>query len=148
MTTFTPRSARTALLLLFLGGLLAPPQIGTARADACDGDCNVDGAVTVDEILTMVQIALGEMAMAGCPAGDRDGDGGVAIDELVSALGTVMSGCILQTTGAPSATPVEATATATIAFPTETAVATATESIPTATDSIPTATSIPTETEP
>ncbi len=35
---------------------------------ACVGDCNADGAVTVDELLLGVNIALGSAAATACAA--------------------------------------------------------------------------------
>jgi hypothetical protein len=61
-------------------------------APACVGDCNGDGAVTVDEIITMVSVALGE-AGAECGAGDRDGDGEITVDEILAAIDHALNGC-------------------------------------------------------
>jgi hypothetical protein len=65
-----------------------------ARAlDACTGDCNVNGAVTVNELVTGVSIALGETALGGCGAFDGNQDGEVTVDELVMAVGNALVGC-------------------------------------------------------
>jgi hypothetical protein len=68
---------------------LISPFALTARgvcAPRCVGDCNRDGAVTIDELIVGVQIALGAFAVGRCAAMDADGDGGVAINELVLAV--------------------------------------------------------------
>jgi hypothetical protein len=44
-----------------------------APSPGCVGDCNHDRSVTVDEILTMVNIALGNADVSACPVGN-DGD--------------------------------------------------------------------------
>jgi hypothetical protein len=60
---------------------------------SCLGDCNGDGEVTVDEIITMVNIALGAAQPSGCAAGDGNGDGEVTVDEIVSAVNRALGGC-------------------------------------------------------
>jgi DNA-binding beta-propeller fold protein YncE len=50
------------------------------------GDCNHDGRVTIDELITGVNIALGSSALADCPSFDTDGDAQVSIDELIQAV--------------------------------------------------------------
>jgi hypothetical protein len=60
---------------------------------SCVGDCNVDGSVTVDEIVRMVNIALGQQDVSICPAADRDGSGTVTVDEIVQAVNNALNGC-------------------------------------------------------
>jgi hypothetical protein len=64
-----------------------PPTSG------CAGDCGGDGQVTVDEILTMVNIALGNVQVSTCEGGDADGDGQISIDEILRAVNNAMNGC-------------------------------------------------------
>jgi hypothetical protein len=64
-----------------------------APAPACRGDCNGDGAVTVDEMITGVAIALGEADLGACRVLDADGDGAVTIDELVAAATNLLDDC-------------------------------------------------------
>ena len=59
----------------------------------CPGDCNHDGAVTIDELLTSVGIALGTADISACPASDLNGDEMISIDELVAAVNRVLNGC-------------------------------------------------------
>jgi hypothetical protein len=59
----------------------------------CVGDCNHDREVTVDEILTMVNIALGNSPLSECTAADADGDGQVAVNEILSAVNAALNGC-------------------------------------------------------
>src|SRR5205823_835653 len=40
----------------------------------CGGDCNADGQVSVDELVSLLSISLGRMPLSSCPAGDTDGD--------------------------------------------------------------------------
>jgi Ca2+-binding EF-hand superfamily protein len=59
----------------------------------CSGDCNGDEAVTIDELIKGVNIALGIFSPGECPAFDRNGDGAVRIDELVRAVANALVGC-------------------------------------------------------
>ncbi len=59
----------------------------------CTGDCGGDGEVTVDEIVRMVNIALGAAAVDQCAAGDANGDGEITIDEIVAAVNKALAGC-------------------------------------------------------
>jgi hypothetical protein len=65
----------------------------TPGAVSCLGDCGGDGLVTVDELLKMVNIALGLAAIENCLAGDANDDGQITIDELVSAVNHALTGC-------------------------------------------------------
>jgi ELWxxDGT repeat protein len=62
-----------------------------ALAPHCVGDCDSDGAVTIDELVRGVGIAL--EGGAGCVAFDRNGDGATGIAELVGAVGAAQGGC-------------------------------------------------------
>ncbi len=59
----------------------------------CVGDCSGDGSVTVDEIVTMVNIALNLGPVSSCLAGDSSGDGRVTVDEILTAVNNALSGC-------------------------------------------------------
>ena len=55
----------------------------------CVGDCKRDGQITVDDILTMVNIALGtapcsDCVVAHCP---------VTIDQILTAVNNALNGC-------------------------------------------------------
>ena len=58
---------------------------------ACVGDCNTKGAVTVDDILTMVNIALGNEDVSTCIAGDASGDGMITVDEILTAVNNALN---------------------------------------------------------
>lgn len=62
-------------------------------AGACTGDCSRDGSVTVDEIVVMVNIALGVFDVSSCPPGDPSGDGTVTVDEILRAIQHALGGC-------------------------------------------------------
>ena len=46
-----------------------------ASNGSCAGNCDGDGAVTIDEILTMANMVPGRSVASGCAAGDPNGDG-------------------------------------------------------------------------
>ena len=60
---------------------------------ACTGNCNAGLEVTVDEILTMVNIALGNAPLLDCEAADANHDGQVTIDEVLTAVNMALNGC-------------------------------------------------------
>jgi len=60
---------------------------------ACTGDCSGDGEVTVNELITMVDIALGTTPVSTCSAGDANGDGEVTVNEIVAGVNHALSGC-------------------------------------------------------
>jgi hypothetical protein len=62
-------------------------------APSCPGDCNGSHDVTINELITGVNIALGNTGVGTCPAFDRNGDGSVTIDELIRAVNAALSGC-------------------------------------------------------
>jgi len=72
-------------------------SIGVKRADAgaapCLGDCSGDGLVSVDELITMVTIALGQGDLTSCKSGDGDDNGAIEVDEIVTAVDSALNGC-------------------------------------------------------
>ncbi len=77
---------------------------GSDAAAACVGDCADDGVVTVDEIITGVNIALGTMSLTECPPFDVSADGVVTVDELILAVNSALEGCTVPPTRTPMPT--------------------------------------------
>ena len=71
-------------------GVFDIEQIG---APTCIGDCHSDGKVTIDELVVMVKIALGEALPTACEPGDHNGDSRITVDELVAAVNNALNGC-------------------------------------------------------
>lgn len=79
----------------------APSPTATATATVpptptpipCAGDCDGSDSVTVEEIITLVNIALGTQPPAICVAGDRNGDAAVTVDEILIAVNLALLGC-------------------------------------------------------
>jgi cysteine-rich repeat protein len=109
----------------------------------CVGDCDSDAEVTIDELLTMVNIALGTTAVSACVVGDGDQDGAITVDEILVAVNNALDGCPLLPTPTPTLTPTS-TLTPTIT-PTRTITLTPTATV---TGTRPTATRTPTPTSP
>lgn len=82
--TATPQDTATPTLV---------PASPTPTPSTCVGDCNGDGAVTVDELLSMVNIALGNAPVGSCLAGDGNGDGQISVDEILTAVNNGLNGC-------------------------------------------------------
>jgi len=78
------------------------PPTGTATAiptptpttpSGCVGDCDGSGDVTVNDLLVLVNIALGNAGTAACPSGDTSHDGAITVDEILAAVNAALSGC-------------------------------------------------------
>jgi len=69
------------------------------QRSSCVGDCNDDGRATVDELVSLVNIALGAADIVACPAGDANHDGSITIDEVVVGVNGVLNGCAAQALG-------------------------------------------------
>jgi hypothetical protein len=77
--------------------LAAPNELGTFNVSfkltmSCSGDCNGNGTVTVDEVLTCVNVALGA-AVSTCLPCDRNHDGMVTVDEILAVVTAALDGC-------------------------------------------------------
>lgn len=82
--------AQTAAILV-TAGVVGLAQ--HANAMVCVGDCDRNSDVTVDELVTMVNIALGAADPSTCVAGDANGSGDIAVNEIVAAVNTALKGC-------------------------------------------------------
>jgi len=70
-----------------------PSQQPTPVSSPCAGDCNGDGSVTVDELVSMMNIALGNASISTCLAGDVDHTNEITIDEIIAAVNNALNGC-------------------------------------------------------
>jgi len=89
-TTGTPAATSTP------GGESTPTAIETTPtpgAGGCQGDCDNDGVVKVNELILQVNIALGKADLERCRAGDGNDNGSIAINELIRATGNALRGC-------------------------------------------------------
>ncbi len=67
--------------------------LGQSGPVGCGGDCDASGEVTVDEVVTLVNVGLGSASVGACAAGDTDADGAVTVDEIITAVSAALGGC-------------------------------------------------------
>ena len=79
--TLTPTSTRT------------PTSTPTRTATPCVGTCHGGSAVVINDLLVMVNIALGNTAVSACSAGDINRDGAITINEVLGAVNNALYGC-------------------------------------------------------
>jgi hypothetical protein len=70
-----------------------PSATPTRTPVACVGDCNQSEEVTINEVVTMVDIALGTSPVSDCPAGDSNGDDKITVNEIVTAVNNALMAC-------------------------------------------------------
>ena len=70
-----------------------PSPTATPAPCPCVGDCDAGGEVTVDEIIIMVNVALGNVSPTACLVGDANQDGEITIDEIVTAVNNALNEC-------------------------------------------------------
>ena len=100
-STLTPSAPPTSTATQVRTPSLTPPTESTntpiltptPTPSPCVGDCNVDGTITIDEIIALVDIALGNAALSRCPPGDENRDQHITIDEILSAVNRALNGC-------------------------------------------------------
>ena len=69
-----------------------PTSTPTPQALSCHGDCSGDRAVTVNELIVCINMALG--TNDACHACDANGDGTVTINEIIAAVNAALNGCV------------------------------------------------------
>jgi len=74
-------------------GTAIPSPTVTFSPFPCPGDCNRDGQVAVNEIITAVNIALGNQTLDTCPNADITGDQRVTINELITFVNGLLESC-------------------------------------------------------
>lgn len=101
--TFTPTGPRpatptpTRVVTVTPTGSVTVTATATATrtpAQLCTGDCDGGGSVTVDELLVMVNIALGTFDVDRCFAGDANEDDLITVDEILSAVNNALGRCV------------------------------------------------------
>lgn len=86
--------SRPRLLLAFiLSSVLIGSGTSPVAAQTCLGDCNGDGVVAINELITGVNIALASGVLDNCPSFDRDDDGSVQVNELIRAVTNLLTAC-------------------------------------------------------
>ena len=60
---------------------------------SCVGDCDGNQMVSVNELVTMVNIALDNEQVSSCMRGDPNGSDDIKIDEILTAVNNALNGC-------------------------------------------------------
>lgn len=68
-------------------------KTGTETPSLCSGDCDGDGSVTVDELVTIADIALAARPLEDCAAADVDSSQTIDVGELLLAVRRALEGC-------------------------------------------------------
>ena len=84
--------------------VLAVALPGLALGAGCPGDCDNNGAVTTDELVKDINIALDRMPMDRCQNADPSGNGAVTVDEITMAVTASLKGCKCATSTQPAFT--------------------------------------------
>ncbi len=79
-----------AVFLIAWSHPVAPAQ---ATGAVCVGDCSRSGEVTIADLLTLVNVALGAAPIAACATADINADGQITIGELLAAVNNALNGC-------------------------------------------------------
>lgn len=64
---------------------------GTPTAHVCTGGC--ESGVSLDDVKTLVRIALGELDLGACANADADASRGIEVEEIVTAARRARLGC-------------------------------------------------------
>jgi len=67
-------------------------EVDGAPLEACVGDCDGNSQVTIDELLTLVNIALGSAGASACPHGVAS-DAEVNVAVIIQAVHNALTGC-------------------------------------------------------
>ncbi len=88
------RSCQVVVCVMFavMSMMIRPATAQTSPACGA-ADCDGSGQVTVDEVLRLVNLALGALPISNCPCADSDGNAAVTVDELVAAVDDALNGC-------------------------------------------------------
>lgn len=91
--TNTPTITATATSTPTLRTANTPTPTATPARPGCVGDCDGRGSVTVNELITMVNVALGNALLSTCPVSDADGSGDITVNEIIRAVNNAPNGC-------------------------------------------------------
>ncbi len=91
--TPTPNTSATAAGTVTRTRTRTPTRRVTGTPLVCAGDCDGNGQVGISDLITGVQIVLGNLSLASCPSIDTSGDGVVTVDELIGSVNRALFGC-------------------------------------------------------
>jgi hypothetical protein len=79
-----------------VGELALAKTLSLPELEACSiGDENRDGVITIaiDELIVLVNIALGNAEMSECDTGDANNDGQITVEEILAGVNNALNGC-------------------------------------------------------
>jgi len=71
----------------------ATPTPSPTPTPKCVGDCGNDNTVTIDDVVVMINVALGDALISTCEAGDKNRNGVITVDEIIMAVNNALTGC-------------------------------------------------------
>jgi hypothetical protein len=71
----------------------ATPSVSATPAVTCPGDCNGDGEVSIDELITGVGITINSELLSTCPALACGSANSATVDCLLRAIDAALNGC-------------------------------------------------------
>ncbi len=80
-------------MILVTAAVIATLAVPSTASALCAGDCGSRGTVTVDDVVSVVRILLGDESLDACAAADSDENGKVSVDDAVRAVRAVLEGC-------------------------------------------------------
>ena len=92
-TSHKPTPSNTTSMTATISPTVPVTLTPTRTSKSCVGDCNSDGQVTVNELIQMVNIALGNADVSTCTAGEANGDGMIEVNEIIAAVNNGLNGC-------------------------------------------------------
>jgi len=92
-STATPTVTATHSATAIPTPTATPTPTLTNTSGTCVGDCDGSSDVTVNEIIRLVNIALGNAPVTTCEAGDANHDHEITIDEILTAVHNALNGC-------------------------------------------------------
>lgn len=90
---------RQLLAVGLIAGCLFAPAAAPAATPCCDGDCNGDGVVRVNEVIAMINIALGgeqpgACDKGACPCSGPDPGEICEFSRPIRAIKNALDGCL------------------------------------------------------
>jgi hypothetical protein len=70
-----------------------PTRTFTPPNGFCVGACTQPASVTVNDLLTVIEIAAGRTSVDECPSADANGDQQVSLEEVLQAVNNALDGC-------------------------------------------------------
>jgi hypothetical protein len=91
-STPTPSASATPTITATPTTSVSPTITPTPTAAPCTGDCDGDGVVRIDEIVTVVNVAVGSVPPSACPHGLPTG-ATVDVSLIIEAVDHALNGC-------------------------------------------------------